>query len=113
MGTRSWEELQYFIQNPPQGSKVWAAIQDDEEMAEAILKMTNGEMPKPGPAPLEGWTPERADMATLIDWASVQATQGGKSFKPYPRPVTAIERVRERRKNKKLSALSAKITGKS
>lgn len=81
-------------------------------MAEAILQITNGEMPKAdGGAPLYGWTAERADMAALIDWASVQATGGGKAFKPYPRPVTAIERVRERRKNKKLSALSAKITG--
>lgn len=110
-GLRDWDELYYFVQNPEQGSHLWAAQQDDDELAEAMIELTVGTRQPAYRPGLIGWTADRADMATLIDWVAAQAT-GGEKFKPLPRPQTAEDRVKEARKNVKVSAVSAKLTGK-
>lgn len=84
-------------------------------MAEVILDVMKAQGVRQGnkssPPPLIGWSAERADFADLKDIILAWAAHGEK-YKPVPRPRTAIEVVRERRKNAKMSAVEAKITGK-
>ena len=114
LGKRPWDELDYAYNSISSisGSHLWAATQDDEDLANAILELMPNQSKTNAPPPLVGWTAERADMAVLIDWAAISATGGGKKFKPVPRPKTAMERVREKLKDEKVSSVSAMLTGK-
>lgn len=116
-GRRDWGELDYAFDTlcGTSGSHLWAANQNDDELAEILADMTNGNDRASGEAarpPLIGWTNQRADMATLIDWVTIDAMQGSKKFKPLPRPSTAMERVKAERKDVKMSSVAAKLTGK-
>lgn len=92
-----------YIDGLPSYSRLAAAMADDDEAAEQVLAANNGELPKPGPPPLTEYTPEVARLDSVLDRlgevvGAVIGGAGGKPprIKPAPRPVTALERVRER-----------------
>lgn len=77
-----------------------AAVADDEELAE------NAPPPRSGPPPLRDWSPEVQQLAVIRDRlgeliatvASANSTKKVQPPKPCPRPVTAYDRVRSRRR---------------
>ena len=109
---RNWTEFQYAVENMPPGSHTAAANASDLEMAEAILELSQGKNATTTTRPpLKGWNDLRSDLAQIIDLLHLQVSGGGDKWKPTPRPETAMEIVKRERKEKKLGALSSKLTG--
>lgn len=79
-------------------------------MAEALLDLTNGELPTSTHIPLYGYDEVHALLLDIKDMLTLQVTGGGKKFKPSPRPETALQVVRNERKNRKLSSLADRLT---
>lgn len=97
---RRWRLLLNVIDHLPSTSHFIAAVADDDELAE------NSPPPRSGPPALRDWTPEVQYLVALYDRlgeliatvASANSTKRVKPPKPYPRPVTAYDRVRGRRR---------------
>ena len=106
----------YFLDNMPRGSHYWAARMSDKDMAEAILDVSEGGSVKaPTTPPLLGWTSEIEALTNILDMQSISlhAHAGdSKGFKPQPRPETALDIVKRERKDKKMSAVEARLAGK-
>jgi hypothetical protein len=101
-----------LIDHLPRDSHYIAAIaNDDEVMAELPADA------KPSPPPLTEWSAEVAALAVLVDRLGelirLMAVQvSGKKQRPippYPRPITAADKVRRRRKHHKHQALRARL----
>ena len=94
-----------IIDHLPRWSNYIAALADDEEAAEASADQPQG---KPQPPSMREWTPEAAALADTVDrlGAIVQGIakqlnpkKKAPEVSPYPRPVTARERVKRRREH--------------
>lgn len=77
---------------------------DDEDFAEAVLALPESDRPDRGPS-LADWSPEVNLLAAAVDRlgeniAATIAAAGGKApkIRPLPRPKTAFDRVRARRR---------------
>lgn len=84
-------------------------------MAEAILDANGGKPPKGSTKPpLVGWTSEVQSLAEVTDLlrAQIHQTAGDDKFKPSPRPEMALDVVLRERKDKKISEIEARLTGK-
>ena len=73
---------------------------NDEEHVKLLLKAQEGQDKQPWAPPMATWSPELEQLVTLTDAVrTVQVTlsrvNGGKGeFKPSPRPVTMMDKVR-------------------
>lgn len=100
-----------MITGLPGNSHYVAALADDEELAASM----DGD-PQPRPPRLTEWSPEVQALATTVDRLSdvlcaLIAANGGNPPKIplYPRPVTAAERVKLRRRMLNHQALVARV----
>lgn len=99
-GTLSAEAILDFLEHLPSTSAYNAALADDEDLAREML-----EQPEPPARPprLTEFGPDVRVLAEIRDLqASILAVlikaNGGKpqKTKPYPRPVTALQKMRRR-----------------
>lgn len=88
---------------------------EDDEAADRIVADGKADAPARSPS-LHGWTPEVAHMAAVVDRlgeviAGLVALSGGRppKVKPVPRPVTAIDRARQRRSRARYGELVAEV----
>lgn len=95
-----WRFILNLVEHLPPHSNYVAALGDDDELAE----QQTGEA-KIRPPRLTEWTPEVQAIASAVDRLGelirAQIASGGKKppkIPRYPRPVTAAERVKRRRK---------------
>lgn len=100
-----------LVDRLPSTSQYIAAIgQDDEHAANVDMNAA------PSPPPLTEWSPVVAGLAVVADrlgtLISVQVARGGGTppkMAPYPRPVTAAHRAKERRLLENHKALVARL----
>lgn len=99
-GELSADAILDFLAHLPRTSEYHAALADDEELAARLAD----EPPQPvGSPPLTEFSPEVQVLAEVRDLLAAQLAvlvkvNGGKpaKVKPYPRPVTALQRMRLR-----------------
>lgn len=103
-----------FIDGLPQSSRFSAAVADDDDFAALFGDVDDAA--KPGPPRMTEWSPEVAALVALIDRVEeligVQVARAGKrppARPPYPRPVTAMERVKKRRSAQRHRDLVARV----
>jgi hypothetical protein len=108
---RRWRLLLNVIDGLPSNSHYVAALADDEELA-----ADTDNVPAPRPPRLTEWSPEVQALAATVDRLGdiVQvliASNGGHAPKipHYPRPVTASERIKQRRRLDTHKALVARV----
>lgn len=97
---RRWRFLLNIIDHLPADSHFVAAMADDDELA------AQAPPPKPGPPQLQTWTPEVEKLTLIADRmgevvTAVYNTVAKKPSRPpprLPRPQTAHDRVRVRRR---------------
>jgi hypothetical protein len=89
-----------YVEHLPRTSAYHSAIADDEELA---VQMLDKDAPSTSTPRLAEFSPEvqvlaevRDLLASLIGVQIARAGKKPKKIKPYPRPVSAIERVRKR-----------------
>ncbi|WP_156193421.1 hypothetical protein [Corynebacterium kalinowskii] len=110
LGYRSWETLVELVHMLPQGSAYWAAVADDDELAELVIDSLK---PNPRP-PLHGWTSLHESLATIAEFCEAilaAVTNSDQPFRGQPRPEKAIERVEKRRLKSKGDALLRMVLG--
>jgi hypothetical protein len=101
---RRWRFLLNIIDRLPRDSHFVEAQAADEQFAEAVLAMPPASVPTT-PRWSE-WTPERQALADIVDRLGDVVTAvlraGGAKHVPsiprYPRPVTAADRLRDKRR---------------
>jgi hypothetical protein len=104
-GEMTCDALLDLIDHLPSNSAFHAAIADDEDYARQVLELEEREgRPAAAPPRLDEFSPEVRALAVIADklsyLASIQVARAGKTppkSEPYPRPVTALDRVRRRR----------------
>lgn len=92
-----------FLEHLPSTSAYHAALAQDEELAGELVESGDEQAVKPRPPDLTEWGPDVQVLAEVRDLlASLLAVtvkaNGGKPPKPtpYPRPETALQRVKQR-----------------
>lgn len=106
-----------LIDHLPSHTHFFSAMSQDEEYAEMVLDAQERGETSAGAGPsLTTWTPEVNALATVIDKLetvrmSVVGGFGGKpgEFIAYPRPKTAIDKVRHRRRVAQHESLVARL----
>lgn len=111
---RRWSALLDYIDRLPRDSQYVEALTSDEEWAVAVLEHEPGEQP-PSRRMAE-WSTEVELLTSVLDAVrentrAVVAAAGGKpgKFHPAPRPRTALERARRRRRQVVHDRLTAKL----
>lgn len=99
---RRWRRLLNLIHHLPAASHYAEAQANDEELARAYLEHLGDDGPLPEQPRVSEWDPLRAELANLTDRVgeliaiTVVAHGGDKvNVRPRPRPVTAVDRIRE------------------
>lgn len=95
----------------PAASHYWEAVAGDEEIAEARAGRAGRPKGRSGPK-LSEFNPVVSELAVISDRiGSVLSvlTRGEAKIEPRPRPVTALERVEERRRVARLRALEDEV----
>lgn len=111
-GEMSCDALLDLIDHLPSDSPFTAAVAEDEEYAEMVV-----DLPDENPAPrLTEFGPEVRALAMIVDKLSYlisvqyqRSSQRPPRMEPYPRPVTAIDRIRRRRKIQQHESLKARL----
>jgi hypothetical protein len=102
-----------MLEQLPSHGRYKAAILDDEELAERIA-----EQPASSSFGMHEWTPERALLTVMVDWlqaiysitvAANSKNGKGPPVKPLPRPVTAVDRLEQRRRLEMGRAIMAQM----
>lgn len=103
-GLRPWPQLARLLRRFPEGSRYFAAILDDEDLAEQrIAEGVEPPAPRKRP-PLEGETQDRMLLRAAVSalhrvehavFAAQVGKKAGRAPRPLPGPETADERVRE------------------
>lgn len=107
-----WAWALNLIEHLPRASYYAQAVLLDEEYAEVVAGLPQG---KPE-MPIHQWTPELEAMAAIVDRLAevanaVIASAGGKPgrVERYPRPVTAIDKARNRKAREAVNAMASKL----
>lgn len=110
-GKISVRKVLNLIDRLPSTSQYISAIADDEELADAVDDASARHTP-----PLTEWSPMMGALAVIADrlaaLVNVQVARGGGTpgrVAPYPRPVTAAQKVRERRRLERHERLVARL----
>lgn len=97
---RRWRRLLNLIEHLPRNSAFVEVLANDETIAAAVDRAAPEDKARER---LSEWSPEREMLVAIFDRlgsviAALIAVNGGTPPKipPYPRPVTALERVRHR-----------------
>lgn len=114
---RRWRLLLNIVDHLPRTSHFIAAVADDDELAEL---QAAGNAPSYAPTvPMTEYTPEAERLSALIDvMRELLSLEIGKATRkkprrvqPYPRPVTAAQRVARKRKYEKFLDLRKRLLG--
>jgi hypothetical protein len=89
----------------------------DEEHARMLDQAMSGEERQPYAPPMSTWTSESALLATLIDEVrglrfitlAVNSAQKPQPPMPYPRPRTALDRIRRQERESRHRSLVARM----
>lgn len=92
-------------------------VSTDETHARMLIKMTEGQETKPYAPPMSTWSTEAGLIATLIDEVralrhitlAVNSKQKPSPPSLYPRPQTALEKVRLMERESKHRSLVARV----
>lgn len=102
---RRWLDLLNLIDWLPRNSAFIEALSEDDEVAEEVLRQPENKRARGAGPRISEWSPELERLTDLVDrmgevMIAVIASQGGKApkIRPYPRPRTAIDRLRERKR---------------
>jgi hypothetical protein len=93
------------------------SLADDEEMAEIALKQDRTDSERPGRGPrISEWSPELEALTAIIDRlgevVQAQIASGGgtpRSVKPQPRPRTAMDKLRERKRREQHRKIVSRV----
>ncbi|MBH0775026.1 hypothetical protein [Nocardia bovistercoris] len=123
--TRDWRTIWAFKDRLPHGSQYRSALAMDRELAEQILAAEQAEVDldlyeetdeSAGPTP-EGYTVDSYLLLSIIDalqgvQVAVIAAAGGDppTITPMPRPVSAVDLARDRRRDESLRNLIDQFT---
>lgn len=107
-----WAFTLNLIDHLPRTARFRDALAQDEDLAASLL----AEGLSAGSMPISEWSAEAAALAVIADrlWevcntiARVNGNKGAQ-LKPYPRPVTAFDRVRAAQRASDASAMEAKL----
>ena len=109
----SAQEILDYLEHLPRTSAYHTAIAEDEDLAEQMADIPDQ---KPGPPRLAEFSPEvqvmaevRDLLATLINVQIARAGKRPSKVKPYPRPVSAVEQVRQRHRYQQHRSLVAQL----
>lgn len=110
-----WRRLLNLIDHLPRNSYYVEAMADDEELAEMALSAPERLDVPTGPR-VSQWSLEAEIIAAAVDrlgemFAVTIVSNGGKPprLTPYPRPVTATERVRSRLRRERHASLVSRV----
>jgi hypothetical protein len=114
---RRWRRLLNLIDNMPRNSGYVQAMVEDEEYAEAVVDMDKRQEPAKPRRHMAEWSVEVELLSSLLDRlgelisVSMVAAGAKKAPKvaPAPRPATAFERVRNRRRWQQHHSLVARV----
>jgi hypothetical protein len=113
--SRRWRRLLNIIDQLPRDSAFHESLADDEQLAERMLERPD---PPPGPPTrrMREWSAEVELLSVVVDRLAeliqvVGATKGSKarSIRHQPRPVTAMQKLRARKRRAKHEALAARV----
>lgn len=114
--TRDWRTIWRFKDRLPHGSHYKTALAMDPVLAEELLALEEDALADDRPTP-EGYTLDTYLLLSIIDGlqgvqAAVIAAAGADPprMKPMPRPVTAVEQVREELRLKAMQKLIDQFT---
>jgi len=106
--TRRWRFLLDLIDQLPRHSRYSEAQADDEELADAIIRSSR-ELPA-YKVRLAEFDAVREELMVVSDrLGTLISMKSGKPLPPRPRPVTAIERARERQRRNQHEELVAQV----
>lgn len=102
---RRWRDLLALIDWLPRNCAYVEALSEDDEVAEEVLRHPENKKARGAGPRVSEWSPELERLTDLFDrmgevMVAVVASSGGKAPKvrPAPRPRTAIDRLRERKR---------------
>lgn len=102
-GTLDAQTVLDLVEHLPSTSAYHAAVAEDEELAQELIDRGEDTPARPRPPRLTEWGPDVQVLAEIRDLlADLRAitikVNGGKpgKVKPYPRPETALQRVKRR-----------------
>jgi hypothetical protein len=116
--SRRWRRLLNFIDNLPRNSAYVTALVEDEEYAEAVVAAEAGAQERHRPRRyMNEWSVEVELLSSVLDRlgelisVSVVAAGAKKAPKvaPAPRPMTAIERIRQKRRWRRHESLVSRV----
>lgn len=108
---RRWRLLLNLVDHLPSDSHTVAAMADDDELAARLPE------PKPGPPPLQGWSPEVDKLTLIADRLgelitavhNTVAKKPRRAPRPLPRPQTARDRIKQHRRRAKHDHIKAQL----
>jgi len=108
-----------LIDQLPQACRFYSAVANDEEHVKAIIEKQGDQPESKGPS-LAEWNGQSEALAAVVDGlhmvvAAVIASQGGKppTMKPYQRPTTAFEDMRQLVHEERHKSLAARVLRRS
>lgn len=112
--SRRWRKLLNIIDHLPRDSAYVEAMTQDEDLAEQLMSRPNP--PKTPARRMSEFSPAVELLSIIADRigeqtqviASAHGAKPGK-VRPMPRPVSAMDRVRQRRREAKHRALVARV----
>ena len=112
-GTLSPRTLLNLIDHLPRTSHFQEAMAQDDEIVDGLVDLPDGQ---PSPPPLTEFSPEVELLAAVVDrlgdlGSTIIASNGGKprNSRPWPRPVTAMDRHRARLRRRAPDELAARL----
>lgn len=118
-GLRPWGQLERLLERLPPHSHYRAALDADDSYGELVVALYGEPADKPTSVPLVGYDPHAARLDNLFDainalTETVVAALSKKGSRQQPtrapRPETAAQRIRRKRKREKLFELEDKLT---
>lgn len=112
---RRWRDLLNLIDWLPRDSAFMEAMSEDEELAENLLRQPRGKTPG-HKVRISEFSPLRETLSDLYDRQgeivqAIIAAAGAKppKLKPYPRPRTALDRLRDKHRYEKHRSTVARV----
>ncbi len=113
--SRRWRRLLNLIDHLPRHSAYHESLVNDEKLA-ALLVDIDGGQPAPPKRQMREFTPEVELLSVIADRLAelaqvVVASKGGKPHpvRPMPRPVTAAQRLRARKRKRTHQSLVSRM----
>ncbi|WP_329520503.1 hypothetical protein [Spirillospora sp. NBC_01491] len=115
-GTLSPRTVLNLIDRLPRDSHYVAAMADDDDLADQLAAREDDKTPAP-PPPMTDWSADQATLTLIADrlgelltlTAAANSKKKPPSYKPLPRPVTAAQRAKRRRRERKYELVTTAL----